>query len=53
MSAMKMMMMVASAADNVNADGNEATPQPQQDEHSNTISHNYDLYGYSRVRVVN
>lgn len=26
MSAMKMMMMVASAADNVNADGNEAPP---------------------------
>lgn len=48
MSAMKMMMMVASAADNVNADGNEALPQ-QQYEQSNTISHNYDLYGYFRV----
>lgn len=47
MSAMKLMMMVASAADNVNADGNEAPPQ--QYEQSNTISHNYDLYGYFRV----
>lgn len=46
---MKMMMMVASAADNVNADGNEAPPQQQQYEQSNTISHNYDLYGYFRV----